>query len=766
MECRRVFCRKKMVMFIGLLILANAFLFLKETVMDDKKLGIDRLAQNRYEQEFLKQYKGMTPEQVNVEMEKEAALEGNTWMPEKLMAFYELKDQAVYLAGYRDSVEQIQKRQQSMSSLCVFNRSRFSMSNVIKTAKDYGKVKDTVLSMGADGIVDRIAGQVSCQILVCVFLLFLVFDFQQEVVNGFSYVVYATPEGRGKLSFRRIVLLVLSGLLVGSMLYAERIFLNLFFFGGADSLSRTVQSVASLSGICIPGMTVGGYLVFYSIVHCLGAVASVMAIWFFFALFRNHTAAMLASGIVYAVEYSLWRFITPQSRLVLLHDLNLWNMLEPFRWMAEYRNVNVFGRAVGLFSMESMFLVMLLISVGTGICICGQKKRPVGRSGRLAAIADNMKKKAGTFLCGVPQYLNSTGVELYKLLIPQKGFLVLILAGYLCSGFFSTDRMIQYSSVESILNEVYDTYGGTLPEDQDTGIYEYVKQSSETVQDARNYYMDYKKKYKEGICSQEELEEAGYRVDACADLEEAVRILKKHISYLEGQKRMGKNVELINPSGYYHLLDKDDQDILNVRMLELLFMITVLSTGVMLYEKKCKTLNLFRSTEKGRGRIFASKCVAVSVVSGGMCLLEAASHFYYVSQVYGITGLGAAVQSLEEYGNVQVDVSIGFYLAVLLFVRLLLFVCVSVSVVCLSVFLPQKNALPVSLLLVCIPGALYITGIELFRTVSLTVPCGAVGLHLFEAESYGWIKAVLVMSAASVLLGITGYRISKNGKKP
>ncbi len=100
-------------------------------------------------------------------------------------------------------------------------------------------------------------------------------------------------------------------------------------------------------------------------------------------------------------------------------------------------------------------------------------------------------------------------------------------------------------------------------------------------------------------------------------------------------------------------------------------MITIILSTLFMEEKKNGNLKLYRATFNGREKLFWAKIVVQIALSAITIILFWGSCFVYIWKSYGAVSLTAPVQSILGYQNCTLTLSIGQYIVLYLFVKLL-----------------------------------------------------------------------------------------------
>lgn len=755
MEARRILLNRQTLLLILGLMALNILLFVKETVLDQQINDYSLLKYYHEKQLLLKDIAsdpaGMAGNAVaafQMKEEKELAAMSD----EKMGAYYRMEAQWEYLNGFSGMVENTMNQKQELGAISIFAQSGFSSKNTEKTAADYGRVAAQKMSYGTDELVSNLLGFAPVHYIYLLFMLYVILRFEEERKKGFWNVVYAAPQGRGRMALRRAVTLLLAAFLSGILLFGSMFLVNAWITGVLPDggiglmaeLSRSAQSMECLKGVTLP-VSAGVFLVLYLLGNCLFMYVASLLIWSVLSAFRIRTGGMLILAVVAGTEYVLYHFLMIQSNWNLLKYMNIFLWLNPTEYFTVYRNLNVAGHPVGLFvcgaAAGGMVAVLCLLSAWITAC----RLRPVAAAGKMAVGLAMAGKMAGRAIGRLSGFMNVFCVEIYKILISQKGILAIGLLIYLCAGTFRIPK-VYYSAADTFINRFYEKYEGPCSKEA----LDYLAEKQAQVDSAAQDYESVVRQYRNGAATQQEVLDAQGRVEAYTQQGEALAVLSGRIEQMrQTEKNIGHSLWLVNPLGYHYLIGEKSDSGNGGLALELLAFLVLLGAGTFSYEEKSGTRELLRSGMRGRASLFRRKMWAISMLTVLLTCFVYGTEFFRVYRTFGLSGFHAPVQSIGEFATFPLPCPIWAFLAGCMALRIMTALAVSFLTCLVSACFSYEKGLLAAFALLVLPSGLCRIGIPVFGKVSLSVPMN-VQLALREWSGVKWAGLYLFVIALAI----------------
>lgn len=559
-----------------------------------------------------------------------------------------------YVYEYKEYLQYIQEEEERLLSHPLFNKKgSFFYHNIRKTAEDYGKISaDQVQPVDAKALTDIMEYQWTDYFILfgmCAVLMRLVGHRQKEG----DILVRSCQKGRAKLTFARIgVVFFFSMLLV--ILYYGAVFAVSVFCNGfhLQDLKVPIYSIPAFQ--TLPSqMSIVGFLGWW-IVWRVGIVFALsLLFWMLFQVFWTYTASVMAAAALFFIQYGMYRWIGVNSNLNLLKYINVCCVLDGGSWCRTYKNLDLFGRAVGcIFASQVMVVLLAAVLIGAHLLyaeVCYPKMQ--------RDLFPKIRKKLSCYTRKI-QGRSLLGTELYKSLILERGIWVFAALLLLLSECVAAHPL--GVSQETILKDgYYDRWGGQITEET---IWE-IEQERKILEDKiEQMYAEVEADPSSsmwlGI-----LGEYSDRLEVLLDFQE------------EAKEAIGKEGYLVNPRGYIYLLSQKSSQ-RKFTMIAVVFL-AILSAPIMSYENHCGMKNLLESTKNGRKRKDRCKQMAASFLGIAVGILVYGAEYYNAVNRCEMKGWWMPVQSLAVLESFPIPCSIFSFYAGLNGIKLLLLILIA-----------------------------------------------------------------------------------------
>ena len=666
-------------------------------------------------------------------------------------ALTELKNQLNYISGYPYYLKGIDEEAVQMSIISIFSEENsLSKLNIEKTVEDYSVLKSVELEIGNDKPLTSVLEFDLAHYLMLFFVIVLVLAFLEERRKGLWNVVYSTPKGRLTLALRRSGILIFAIAAANIIMYGTLFLTAFLLYGGTDDLFRNVQSIELFQNFIFP-MSEISFILFYVLINILLQLTLSFLVWFVLSGVQNITLASGALGIIFAAEFALFAFLPSQSNLAVLKYMNLFSYINPTQTILKYNNVNAFVIVINQFWLV-IFSSILFTAIFAFLCICVSAfKYPEKTSGRLETAIIKAVGKITTLYRKAVEKLTVTGTELYKLLIINKGIVVLALLLLVMLSMTTTDK-IYYSGADGIMNTFYREYGGEVTEKSE----QYVRNLETEISDVESEYEKACKDYAEKTITDEEFEKSVLKNDAFDSKREALKRLNEKFDYIQTQKSEGNDVWLVNPNGYEKLIGESGFSRRQNFTLLSIFCIIIISANVFAFEKRSGMYKSLMASYRGRGYLFSKKLVAVSLVSLLIWLCFMSVELYDVFSQFSLDNLDAPMKSLEFFSNAPFNISLGGFVVIMYLSRLIMMLAVTYIVCLASVSSRYELGAVLSAVILLVPSALYAVGIEIFAYASVSIPVAFTELYN-TLDGYTFLIPLVLLTA----LGVVSIVIAK-----
>lgn len=670
-------------------------------------------------------------------------------------ALLEISQQFEYIEQYPDYLLGIDKKASQLNTISIFaNDNSLSSKNICKTAEDYAPLKNVTLELGNDKPITSVIEFDLVHYLLLILTFIVTFIFIEERKQGLQAIVYSSPNGRFRLSLKRCGVLALSVILVNIITYTVMFLMSFLLYGGLNDLSRNVQSIEMFKNFVIP-ISELKFIILFILINTLTQIVVAFAVWFIISFVRNTTLALGIIGIVFTVEFLLYALLPSQSNLAALKYVNIFCYINPTEEIIKYSNVNVFVAVINLLWLIIISAVVLTFVFVLLCLFAGAKRYPYKTPNKYEIIFDKILLKIKNFYWRVIEKLNITGMELYKLLILQKG--IIVIAAFIVVLFSMTaTNEIYYNGADSIVNSFYEKYSGKLSNEA----LQYVSELEDELDKADADFQKESEYYSKGLLSKEKYEMSCLKNEALDSKRNALEILRNRIDYI---KKNDSEVWLVNPNGYENLLGESGCIRQHNYAIISLFCLIILFSGAFSFESRSNMYNTLMASSGGRSYLFKKKIYAVSIITGILFACCVVAELYDVCSQYSLTNLDANIKSLEFLNGLPFNFSIGLFILLIYVFRFFVLLATAYIVCLVSTFFKYEVCMIVSLAFLIVPSLLYRIGIELFAYVSISIPISLLKLIL-ESKGYMFLIPVFLIIIIGVFsLIIANYKWCRKG---
>ncbi len=748
MEFRRIFGRWSLWVLVALAVCCNAFLFYQTQEKEYETISaaydvttLEFLGE--YERQ-LTEYEGMTGAEALAHCQEiidrdKAAMH---WGLDTYIREYRVKPFLEHMKEYPEYLKQVQANADRLGGFSIFtNKSAFSSRNIKITAEDFARVLGTEPALGNYYGVKALMDYRIADYMILLLMLAVFWQMLAERKKGLWGIVRLTGGGRCKLALKRLGIVVFGGLVFSVLLYASTLVMDWRYFGVID-LSVPAQSLPELAKLPVV-MTMGEFLGQYLLVKIFGTMLLALFLWVILSAVTNTAAAMAVAGIAVAGEYALFAFLPVQSIFNIVKYCNLFSYFYLDQLYIKYLNMNLFGYPVNNRELLlAMLPVLLLLSCGAVVWI-NTKKRPEERRGFFARVYEWIKKKTDRITCS----LGGFGMEVYKTMIVQKGWVFLILLCWLmCQIYPVIGGKVEVG--KTMVEYYLEDWEGPI-DDPETH-----RKMEEVWQEIQAEYAEYDQlvaDFEAGKADEMDVIIAGSLLDATRNREAGYNEVQQRIEEMKWrQEELGITPWLLNYRWVLNLFEDTDAQRVNglAGMLAMILLISPLYA----YENQTGAGSVIRGSGKGRGKVVVRKqlltVLAVALVWG----IVYGTHLWSVVRYYGIRALDAPIQSVKWFYYSDWLITLKEMLILIYGLRFVVLWAVAQVLLLLS-SLAKKVQLSILLgvFLVLLPSALWGIGVEALSFVSLLRPLSTVEVMWEENfMGYGYLVPFVITGAVGV----------------
>lgn len=564
-------------------------------------------------------------------------------------------------------------------------------------------------------------GNICMLLFVLVLIPGLLLD---EKKNGTFPILRATKQGRLALIVTKYVTLLLVS--AASVLLFSGATWVIFGLesGGYSSLSNFAQ-IFEVNVYCPYIVTVGEYLGLTLLIKILTLFAVGSLLMTVSLLVRNHALSYLAGlifgGANFAVHFT--DFLDTDHPLRLL---NIFTVMDTEVCFTRYHAINMFGRCLPYLSAIFLFFGLLLActAVATGLLYC--RTPGVHKVRRRKS-----RSKRAIFSKAIPCPVRLMGAyELHKHLVAGK-WLLLILAVLLVKGYtVYTTESAAYSFSDAVYQDYMELLAGEVTDEK----LAYMEDERAHLDSILSSEEIMKEKYASREISFAEYMEYQDELDTAKAKDPIFVSVEAQRDHLLSLRQRGIKGDFVYVTGWNQMFSRGFDVILYG--FTLVFAAVLFTT-----EYGAGVTEILRSTKRGRGRLFVTKCLLAVAVCGTLAILFGLADHTKLTELYTFTGGLSPVQSLPMLSEIQWNITIHQYLMIFETIRVVGVVLLAILTASVSVMGKKPvNTMAVVALVTVIPFVFRTFGLEIAKYGDFTA--------LLSGNEY------MIMAHGSVLYGI------------
>lgn len=581
-----------------------------------------------------------------------------------------------YTYGFYEKLNEVFENAKKLSGISIFQNSGDVDPNLTKTAEDYRRLEQIQVTAGNDAPINALLSFGVPSILGLIFAFVLVSITLAEQQYGLRPLIFATKNGRGKLTVCRGLGLLFGSVVFGGVLYGLTIGLSASMLGGVE-LGRMAQSVPALFSLTQP-MTIGAFLWMYLACGIGVQVMLTAVVWFLFSVLEQRQMAFLATAGILGISWLLYKVIPTQSFLAVLKYANPAAAMDFIGCLTVYRNLGI-GSALAEKNGIVLTLGIILTVLCAGIAIrSGIKRYSISSHGKLYTLVQKWLNALSVRYHAMVARLGFSSLECYKVLVMQKGALVLAVLCFLFVQSYPV-REITYAGEAQFMRGFYEEFSGAGITPELEG---YVSDLQNKLDAVEAEFLASKAAFERG-----ELDTSAYlaasQKHAAFDVQrKALGIIREKMAWVESQNALGFDAVIFDTTGYDRLLEQTASD--RVLVLAALLGCIVLSALLFPVEQKQGLKSMLRSTRKGRQILAKKKLTLGLILSAVVFGLYAGIRMGSIGMTYGFDALTAPAHSLMQFGQSRLNLPIWMTIAGWLVSQWLVFGLVSMLVCLLT----------------------------------------------------------------------------------
>lgn len=554
------------------------------------------------------------------------------------------------LIAYPEYVEQIEVQAENMLKYSIFNDpNSFSYRNILKTPKDYEKVKNLPMELSLSyGVVSSTQFRMTDMMMLVLLFILSMFIFSTEREQGQLHLLRSMKYGQTRLLASKILMLVGITIFLSILFYGSIMLLAYQLYGFGDG-SHAIQTIGAFKFAHLP-LTVHEYLASFLLGKLMICVVLSLLIAMVFLLFHHLSQSILVLALLFSSSYMAYQFIHPASYINVLKYVNTIALFDTSHVLTYYVNLNVFGYPVSrvFVSAVVMGILFLLFIMIAYVIFIKRSERPISNwlfSGIISETINRIMDRSN-------RSVSLLWHEMKKQLWTAKGWIILVVALFICvQDIKGTELVMDHS--QYYYNEYMKQLSGPLTEEK----IEFIEHEMQRIQNVGAESALIRKQYQAGEISLEQYQIAQYELDQLSLRDRPFSDVYSQYRNLMRIKQ-SKDIDgyIVNLISADYLFKNVNRDRINAMLLGLLLTLYLASSYTV--DHRHQSSLLLKTTKRGRKPLFH----AVWLFGLGMASVLWACiyipQYYNVMRYYPPIAWQAPIQSLRQFEELDIQLTL------------------------------------------------------------------------------------------------------------
>ncbi len=633
-----------------------------------------------------------------------------------------------YALEYRSNIEDVIKRSEDYVSISIYaNTESYSYHNILKTRYDMKKLLDVEVTVTNDKAYEAVYSYEFLMYAMIIIIFMLVYAFYAERKKGLWNCVYATPKGRLSITLKRAAIMLGTIMVTLSVMYVVLFWVSFGLYGGADSLFDSIQSTTAFE-YCMLKANKLSYTFILIIMQSFGLYAVGLIMWAISSKISQLNLSLIVIGFIGVVEFILFNKVSVNSTISFLKYINIFTYMSPHYILSTYMNM---GKDTNIYNRMHVYIWSLLVFVVV-FCLLAVLINTFLRPIRNVGLLERILQKISAFFRRIMASMNVFLKELYKILILQKGIIVIALVIMLA---LDAGNVVGFNHNEStiIVKDYIDT-----PDEEKVDEYNKLKGAIEDIKSQYEETTDINKK--------ERLQKA------LQSYSKAVEVIDEYIVYANEMKEKGYDVDYVEQYVYDEIFGKKLYKFTDEYSLLCILLVIGISYNIFDFEKKSKVISMLRTTKTGRVKTIISKYAVTFLISLIVVSVINVLDFKNIKEVYELKHLDFSIQSIMLMKKFPINMSFKSFLTLLVIYRVIITWMIANILTYLSLKIGAKGTLVVGIAAL-IPYILTAFNINILKFVS--IPRYISFIELYNAYGNGlatFLPLIIIVTAGSICM--------------
>lgn len=582
-----------------------------------------------------------------------------------------------YFNNYHSEIESTLENAEKLKRISIFSDpDSFSYKNLLKTAKDFERVKNVNVKIENNTAVSQFTSYYYTFYLAVAVIVFLIYNIFKERENGMWDMVHGAYSGRMRLGVIRCLIIALSSLAVTFILYFTTLIESFVLYGGIESLNTPIQNIQTFGKFTYV-MDKWQYLLVLFVFSWIAVFSVCMLIWAMFVIFRNRNIALVTVALFSVIEFMIYNSTAVQSVYAIFRNVNIVRLFRVNEIYGSYVNRSIAGRIVSE-KLITLVVIVIFIIAAAIIAIAGTTiMRPISKRTLIARAVDKLKEGYQHLFKNMPFVVK----ELHKLLITGRGIVIVLVAVAGCIYFCLHGRMT-YSDAVLEKENTYITKGGK----DYSYINSLIEERQEDYNAALRLYDEIEREYGQEESLNEEYLSAKTTLSYYQEMLKGVNEYIEKKEYLESIKEnYGITGYMVSDRPYDNIFGEQSKTRELILIMIMISATMLVMSESMLLESKTGMYSIIKPAARGRKWFEVRKVFAGIIMTSLIFLLIYGIDFFILNRFYGIHFIDAPLMSVTFMEGRGAGYSIGDWILLRAVIRYIL----SVAACLISMFISK-----------------------------------------------------------------------------
>jgi hypothetical protein len=313
-------------------------------------------------------------------------------------------------------------------------------------------------------------------------------------------------------------------------------------------------------------------------------------------------------------------------------------------------------------------------------------------------LIEKLFEKISVVIQGMVGKCNSFVMEMYKIIILQKGWLIFIIF-ILAMNYNSIHKGLNYGSQNIYLKKYYDMFAGEKIGKDEYDFLEELKIEKNVVINSSD--------------------ETAYNMLKANQIKDAIEHIEQQLNYLEELKK--NNIEgcIIDESPYVEVFGERLDGFNETQGLICILTMILLFSNTFNIEKKTKMQMIIRSSF-GRRKVWNEKTGCTLAISTIVTLITIGFKWRNICKYYDLSNMDVPIQSISMMKGCPLSVSICGYIIITNIIFIMATIAISLVIMCLSYYVGYVQSIAICFISM-VPYLLYVFKLKVMEYLSIPV---------------------------------------------